>query len=100
MYQTLGGISDKKASCIDGISVNFLKKIGPFICNTVTEMFNRALIDSVYPAQWKVARVTPIFKDGDSNDPSNYCPMYIFPVLSKAFESTNPGISHNQRSLA
>ena len=97
MYQTLGGISDKKASCIDGISVNFLKKIGPFICNTVTEMFNRALIDSVYPAQWKVARVTPIFKDGDSNDPSNYSlsatptpyqPLFTWPMRQTVQYST------------
>ena len=49
-------------------------------------MFNRALIDGVYPAQLKVARVTPVFKDGDSNDPSNYRSISILPVLSKVFE--------------
>ena len=58
----------------------------PFICNTVTDMFNRALIDGVYPVQWKVARVNPIFKNGDSNDPSNYQPISTLPVPSKVFE--------------
>ena len=35
---------------------------------------------------WKIARITPIFKDGDRAEKSNYRPISVLPVISKLFE--------------
>ena len=41
---------------------------------------------SQFPDSWKVARITPIFKDGDRAEKSNYRPISVLPVISKLFE--------------
>ena len=82
----LDGISVHKATGPDRISVRMLKMTWPFICPIVTDMFNRLLLDGKIPSSWKIARVSPIHKDGDINEPSNYRPISILPVISKIFE--------------
>ena len=49
-------------------------------------MFNISIETSRFPDSWKVARVTPIFKDGDRADKSNYRPISVLPVISRLFE--------------
>ena len=85
-FKYLKNISDNNATGHDGISVQVLKKTWPYICNIVTDMFNRPLIEGVFPSQWKTARVILVHKGRDIKDPSNYCPISILPVLSKIFE--------------
>ena len=85
-HKYLKTISDKKATGQDGISIKVLKRTWPYISNIVCDMFNRILIENEVPNSWKIARVTPIHKGGDLNDPSNYRPISILPVLSKVFE--------------
>ena len=41
---------------------------------------------SQFPDSWKVARITPIFKEGDKTEKSNYRPISVLPVISKLFE--------------
>ena len=50
-------------------------------------MINRCIRDSIFPDVLKIASVTPIFKKGDINDPSNYRPISILPVVSKIYEA-------------
>jgi hypothetical protein len=82
----LSSISNKKSSGPDGISVRMLKLTFPYICNIVTDMLNRILIDGTFPNCWKIAKVTPILKSGSHEDPSNFRPISILPILSKIFE--------------
>ena len=35
---------------------------------------------------WKVARVAPTYKDGPTDDGSNYRPIYVLPVVARIFE--------------
>ena len=39
-----------------------------------------------FPASWKIARVTPICKDGDKSAKENYRPISVLPVISRLFE--------------
>ncbi len=45
-----------------------------------------AIISATVPSEWKIARVTPIFKNGPRNQLNNYRPISILPVVSKLFE--------------
>ena len=35
---------------------------------------------------WKIARVSPIYKEGSPDERLNYRPIYVLPVLSRLFE--------------
>ena len=52
----------------------------------LTDMFNRILSEGCFPSDWKLARITSIFKQGDKSNPSSYRPISILPVLSQVFE--------------
>ena len=50
-------------------------------------MFNKSLEKREFPTHWKVARVTPIFKDGDKSAKNKYRPISVLPGVSKLFEN-------------
>ena len=52
----------------DNISSYFLKLALPLIENSFVFLFDTSIQTSVFPDSWKVARVTPIFKDGDKTE--------------------------------
>ena len=39
-----------------------------------------------YPDEWKISKVTPVFKDGDKTDVSCYRPISLLCSISKVFE--------------
>ena len=63
-----------------------LKNTFPNIVDIITDMMNRFLIEGIFPRQWKLARVGPIFKGGDRDMAVNYRPISVLPILSMLFE--------------
>ena len=53
---------------------------------SLLEMINISLYTGVFPDVLKEARVFPIHKGGPSEDPSNYRPISILPIVSKVIE--------------
>ena len=39
-----------------------------------------------FPDAWKIARVTPIYKEGEKSEKLNYRPIFVLPVISRLFE--------------
>lgn len=76
----------KKSRGHDNLSADLLKaNIGSF-SNMLSKLFNRILVTGTYPNVLKIAKVTPIFKSGDTYDPSNYRPISTLSVINKIFE--------------
>ena len=49
--------------------------------------YSKILIQQgISPDSLTIAKVTPIFKSGDKDNISNYCPISILPVFSKVLE--------------
>ena len=60
----LHGLVASKASGMDGISAKFLKIAAPVIAPSLALIFYHSIFTGIFPSDWKIARVTPIFKTG------------------------------------
>lgn len=79
-------LDTQKSRGHDNIPADLVKaNVGPF-SGIIAELFNRMLLTGSYPNIMKIAKVTPVFKSGDSFDPSNYRPISTLSVINKIFE--------------
>ena len=62
------------------------------IATPLTHLINLSLTTNVFPADWKIAKIIPIYKSGSRSNLDNYRPISILPVLSKIIEK----IKHRQ----
>ena len=79
-------LDSKKSPGFDELSAKFLKLCAPHISETLANIFNASISNGVYPDLLKTARVTPIYKNGDKSDPSNYRPISVLSLMNKVFE--------------
>ncbi len=77
---------------IDGLSSRILKAAGPSLFKPLKHVLNLSLRSSVFPENWKTGCVTPLFKEGDASNPSNYRPISLLPTLGKLLER----VAHTQ----
>ena len=86
VYQLLSGLSAKKATGVDKISSKIIKIASPSISDSLTHIFNQSITLSLFPDEWKTARVIPIYKSGKRNVAGNYRPISVLPAISKIME--------------
>ena len=86
LERVFGNFKTSKGSCPDGIANYFLKIGLPVIAVSLCDMFNLTIATGVFPNSWKIAKVAPICKSGQSNDRSNYRPISVQPFLSRTFK--------------
>ena len=71
--------------CYDTNTV-LVKHLKIILAGPLTETFNDCLASGIYPNCLKIAKIVPIFKEGDIDDPSHFRPISLLPVLGKIFE--------------
>ena len=86
VFDSLSHLSTRKAVGLDGLSGYCLKMSAPSIATSLTAIFNLSISSNTFPDIWKMAKVSPLFKDGSLFDCSNYRPISILPILSKILE--------------
>ena len=77
---------------MDRIPARLLKAASDHIHVPFAFICNLSLRTGEFPSDWKLARVTPLFKAGAKDDVNNYRPVSILSVVSKLLE----GIVHDQ----
>ena len=82
----LKSIKVSKSSGIDNIPAKLLRDAASEISVSLTGLINLSLTLGNIPDEWKVAKVIPIYKSGTHDNPENYRPISILPVLSKMLE--------------
>ena len=76
----------------DCLPPRILKLCPAGIAKSLCVLFNRSFSDGCFPSAWKSALVVPVFKKGARDSPSNYRPIALLPIVSKAMER----IVHNK----
>ena len=74
-----------KATGLDNISAKIIRECD-LISVSICDLFNKSLVSGVFPDDWKCARVTPLFKQGEPSDLNNYLPISVISVIAKVFE--------------
>ena len=70
-----------------GLDCKLLRLSNSVISKDLTELINLSIKSDTVPQDWKLARVTPIYKgSGDKEDPSNYRPISVVCHIAKIFE--------------
>ena len=75
-----------KSSGFDTIPAKLLRDAASEISVSLTGLINLSLFLGTISDEWKVAKVIPIYKSGKHDNPENYRPISILPVLSKMLE--------------
>ena len=77
------GIDGGKATGLDNIPCKLLKISADVVAFSLTCIFNQSLLTGIYPSDGKLAKVTPIFKNGSKTDLNNYRPISVIPAVAK-----------------
>ena len=86
VYNALKYLKQSGTRDLDGLDTKILRLAAPLITNTLTYVFNLCIMKSTFPTAFKMAKVIPLYKSGDSANPSNYRPVSIVSVISKPLE--------------
>ena len=76
----------KKSTGLDNLSSRMLKIAVGVLALSLAFLFNQSISSGIVPTEWKLARVTPIFKKDKRQDVNNYRPISIIPAVAKVFE--------------
>ena len=79
-------LDSTKATQDSDIPTKLIKDNSDLFIDFFTNNFNDSLLKSQFPAQLKVANVTPIYKKGPRTTTGNYRPVSILPNISKIYE--------------
>ena len=84
--KAIDNMENKNSSVHDGISNTLLKTIKNDISQSLTIILNQMLTTGIFPDAFKLSKVIPLFKKGDSSLLVNYRPISLLPTISKVFE--------------
>ena len=70
---------------MDRISAEMIKTSVDQLLPVYEKLFNSIFRKNIYPHNWKVSFLVPLFKSGSRKDPSNYRVIVINSTLGKVF---------------
>ena len=86
LIEVIESLKNKYSTDWYDINTVLVKHLKTILAGPLTEIFNDCLTSGIYPNCLKIAKIVPIFKEGEIDDPSDYRPISLLPVLGKIFE--------------
>ena len=86
VYSALTTLNPSKAMGIDGIGPRILNHCALALYQPIHHLFSLSLSQHYLPEEWRVHRITPIYKSGDKSSVTNYRPISLLSTLSKVLE--------------
>ena len=75
-----------KSYGVDNYSAKVLKYVSDIVSPILCDIINKSISIGCFPDILKIARVTPLFKEGNTEEVNNYRPISNLPLFSKIFE--------------
>lgn len=88
----LACLKPDKSAGFDGIKPSILRKVLHYVVHPLTHIINLSLATGTVPDHIKIAKVIPVYKEGDHDVIGNYRPVSVLTGFSKIFER----IVHNR----
>ena len=82
----LSRLSSSRAVGHDGVPLHAIRSCFPVIGSHILHIVNSSIVSRTLPDTWKLATVVPLHKSGAKDEPNNFRPISILPVLSKVCE--------------
>ena len=76
----------KEKNGTDPFKTSIIKSIKNEITEALVIIFNKSLEQGNFPNLLKIAKVIPIYKGGDNDNPVNYRPISLLSIFDKIFE--------------
>ena len=68
------------------MSNSVLKAVKDIIAPSLTDLFNASIKAKIFPDDFKIARVTPIFQNGETDNLGDHRPISILGSIARVFE--------------
>ena len=79
-------LDTSKATGPDCINPRLLREAAPILKYPLCKLFNISLSLSSFPSEWKLANVTPVFKNDSPGILKNYRPISLISIIGKVME--------------
>ena len=86
LNQVLNKLNCKSTTGFDQIPEFLVKECSQYIKKPLIFIFNVSIHQGIFPDLMKIAKIRPIFKEGDRYDSSNYRPISILSIFSKILD--------------
>ncbi|VDI01281.1 Hypothetical predicted protein [Mytilus galloprovincialis] len=87
ILKCISNLKRGKSHGIDGTFNELFIEFKDILLPFLEEIFNKILASGHFPKSWALAVLIPVFKKGDSSDPSNYRGISLVSNLAKLFTS-------------
>ena len=86
LREAFSSLKTNTSPAYDNITFNVVKKSFGEINEPLKHLFNLSLENGIFPEKMKIAKVIPLFKNGDPENIKNYRPISVLPCFSKVLE--------------
>ena len=86
IYTVSGRLKNGKAIGMHLIPNRVLKAVKDITAPSLIDLFSVSIKAKIFPDDFKIARVTPIFKNGETDNLGNYRPISILGSIARVFE--------------
>ena len=86
VFSLLNNLNKSKATGLDKIAAWLIRECADLICIPICDIVNQPISLGIFPDDWKCARATPFFKQGDRDDLNSYRSISVISVVAKAMK--------------